>query len=83
MDPARMFKESLTSRPELENSQGHRLPPLGHACVSKRQLKAFDIFGLPKSGYKVGHLESGIESQALTAKPASFRDVSRHCRSRR
>src|SRR6185503_1030487 len=23
MDPARMFKESLTSRPELENSQGH------------------------------------------------------------
>jgi hypothetical protein len=22
MDPARMFKESLTSRPELENSQG-------------------------------------------------------------
>jgi len=26
MDPARMFKESLTSRPELENSQGHQLP---------------------------------------------------------
>ncbi len=24
MDPARMFKESLTSRPELENSQGHK-----------------------------------------------------------
>ena len=23
MDPARMFKESLTSRPELENSLGH------------------------------------------------------------
>jgi hypothetical protein len=23
MDPARMFKESLTSRPELENNQGH------------------------------------------------------------
>jgi hypothetical protein len=23
MDPARTFKESLTSRPELENSQGH------------------------------------------------------------
>jgi hypothetical protein len=23
MDPARMFRESLTSRPELENSQGH------------------------------------------------------------
>jgi hypothetical protein len=22
MDPARIFKESLTSRPELENSQG-------------------------------------------------------------
>ena len=36
MDPARMFKESLTSRPELENSQGqkrkclrwHRMSPL-------------------------------------------------------
>jgi hypothetical protein len=26
MDPARMFKESLTSRPELENSQGHSRP---------------------------------------------------------
>jgi len=24
MDPARMFKESLTSRPELENSLGHK-----------------------------------------------------------
>jgi hypothetical protein len=24
MDPARMFKESLTSRPELENSQGQQ-----------------------------------------------------------
>jgi hypothetical protein len=26
MDPARMFKESLTSRPELENSQGQKQP---------------------------------------------------------
>jgi hypothetical protein len=26
MDPARMFKESLTSRLELENSQGHSRP---------------------------------------------------------
>jgi hypothetical protein len=26
MDPARMFKESLTSRPELENSQGQTRP---------------------------------------------------------
>jgi hypothetical protein len=24
MDPARMFKESLTSRPELENNQGQK-----------------------------------------------------------
>ncbi|MEY9138317.1 hypothetical protein ABIF50_010136 [Bradyrhizobium diazoefficiens] len=24
MDPARMFKESLTPRPELENSQGQK-----------------------------------------------------------
>ena len=27
MDPARMFRESLTSRPELENSQGHERTP--------------------------------------------------------
>ncbi|MHC2606108.1 hypothetical protein ACVL92_006922 [Bradyrhizobium liaoningense] len=27
MDPARMFKESLTPRPELENSQGHKRRP--------------------------------------------------------
>lgn len=26
MDPARTFKESLTSRPELENSQGQKRP---------------------------------------------------------
>ena len=26
MDPARIFTESLTPRPELENSQGHSLP---------------------------------------------------------
>ena len=26
MDPARIFAESLTPRPELENSQGHSRP---------------------------------------------------------
>jgi hypothetical protein len=31
MDPARTFKESLTSRPELENSQGHKLSSSGCA----------------------------------------------------
>jgi hypothetical protein len=50
MDPARMFKESLTSRPELENSQGHRrrsateartsalpqTPDLPMRCVNRR-----------------------------------------------
>ena len=32
MDPARMFKESLTSRPELENSQGQQ--PISSACLT-------------------------------------------------
>ena len=29
MDPARMFRESLTLGPELENNQGQNLPILG------------------------------------------------------
>jgi hypothetical protein len=35
MDPARMFKESLTSRPELENSPGHRDSPTQWAGLFK------------------------------------------------
>ena len=42
MDPARMFKESLTSRPELENSQGHSRPARdgsqpGHGPLCRRK----------------------------------------------
>jgi hypothetical protein len=42
MDPARMFKESLTSHPELENSLGHKRT---HAvqqsgCVARRAEKS-------------------------------------------
>lgn len=33
MDPARMFKESLTSRPELENSQGHKVQDGHHTSA--------------------------------------------------
>jgi hypothetical protein len=38
MDPARMFKESLTSRPELENSQG----PLPTSLEEPKRLLAGD-----------------------------------------
>jgi hypothetical protein len=37
MDPARTFKESLTSRPELEKSQG-QLPRLRHCNMARRSL---------------------------------------------
>lgn len=38
MDPARMFKESLTSRPELENGQGHDPPYADRLrCRDKRR----------------------------------------------
>jgi hypothetical protein len=34
MGPARMFKESLTSRPELENSQGQKRHLRGRPVTS-------------------------------------------------
>ena len=44
MDPARMFKESLTSRPELENSQGQTrksaMQSRGLLCPYQRTLSA-------------------------------------------
>ena len=40
MDPARLFKESLTSRPELENSQGQSLPFVLVQSVSASPPKA-------------------------------------------
>ena len=40
MDPARMFKESLTSRPELENSQGQEQTSRAQAPMSVLLLEA-------------------------------------------
>jgi hypothetical protein len=37
MDPARIFTESLTPRPELENSQGHTRPFSDVASMSELQ----------------------------------------------
>jgi hypothetical protein len=54
----------------------------GYACQSKCLPQSFDILGLPKSGFKVGDSESGINFQDLVINPASFRDVSRHSQSR-
>jgi hypothetical protein len=48
MDPARMFKESLTSRPELENSQGqiatssHRIGPKYASYGPKADVREFE-----------------------------------------
>lgn len=39
MDPARMFKESLTSRPELENSQGQNAKHSNGANVFRYTLE--------------------------------------------
>jgi len=36
MDPARMFKESLASRPELENSQGQKRTSVDARFTPKR-----------------------------------------------
>jgi hypothetical protein len=40
MDPARMFKESLTSPPELENSQGQKQTSRGGSTTSASAPKA-------------------------------------------
>ena len=37
MDPARMFKESLTSRPELENSHGQNSKVESHCSAPSRE----------------------------------------------
>jgi hypothetical protein len=58
MDPARMFKESLTSRPELENSQGQQRPFRAWAVRS----------GLPSTSDMTGHHPDGREGP--TADPA-------------
>jgi hypothetical protein len=42
MDPARIFTESLTPRPELENSQGHERPK-GDVRVESARLPTADI----------------------------------------
>ena len=44
MDPARMFKESLTSRPELENSQG-QFQKSERATVRSASTPTPDIVG--------------------------------------
>lgn len=39
MDPARMFRESLTSRPELENSQGQKATLQGREALVRSALE--------------------------------------------
>ena len=55
MDPARTFKESLTSRPELENSQGHSLTS-SSAATSSALPSGPDIADARRSG--VGGIDS-------------------------
>ena len=50
MDPARTFKESLTSRPELENSQGQTATSAGDGTNS----------ALPNKGQRVGRTRDSV-----------------------
>ena len=52
MDPARMFKESLTPRPELENSQGHSRP-FGQTRALPLFPRLADIFRVARHVSKV------------------------------
>ena len=82
MDPARMFKESLTSRPELENSQGQKLKgsrrlyfvrfaaKSGHRYSQKNALTAlrFRESIRPFPHPRHGFAPNAIVSDALPAK---------------
>jgi hypothetical protein len=45
MDPARMFKESLTSHPELENSQGHSRPNATSGLALRTDIQQHNVQG--------------------------------------
>jgi hypothetical protein len=55
MDPARMFKESLTPRPELENSQGQNRP-------SRSSLSL--VWSIPKSSLDCDHAGASYGPEA-------------------
>ncbi|MEY9880525.1 hypothetical protein ABIA43_002059 [Bradyrhizobium sp. USDA 328] len=80
MDPARMFKESLTPRPELENSQGHSRP-------GRASSKSGPIRYAPKAEMNSEHwrLREAVVGwwYAVTAEPArimhyELSDLARH-----
>ena len=54
MDPARMFKESLTSCPELENSQGRKATLAddwtSQLCLQERTSTTADAIRLSADG---------------------------------
>jgi hypothetical protein len=64
MDPARMFKESLTSRPELENS-------LGQSLHERRS---------GKSGHVSYTAEAEAERKPLRHRPMRVDGAARGCR---
>jgi hypothetical protein len=76
MDPARMFMESLTPRPELENSQGQN-PPYSGSIVSQLPPAADMPAELAWADYdrlhpfSKGHLPLGQGARAAPGKPAA------------
>lgn len=58
MDPARMFKESLTSRPELENSLGPKLNCAIAADMSASEGILLQNSGLCRGGALVARVAS-------------------------
>jgi hypothetical protein len=58
MDPARMFKESLTSRPELENSLGQTQKFLrANEKSAFSSARHFCCWGLQTCGSADAHME--------------------------
>ena len=57
MDPARMFKESLTSRPELENSQGQK-----QTSAYARVMSALSLPAQPVDATQALNLSAGVSN---------------------
>ena len=81
MDPARMLAESLTSRPELENNQGHWLHTVSselHPVLAVRRAHALAFLGRDEEAHDLyrrcrGQLvERGLTVEQLIASDCAY-----------